>query len=263
MEAEVRFWLVSDGALWSLACSKCWVWRGTEVESSRRWLGGTIFGCGRMVTDARRLPQVSLTATATIGRNPKIGQSRRFLLFTSLSAMPPKSSPSTNKPKRAKAPPKKKARRDEEEDATESESGSNDAGSPGYGEEQSAESDADEEVEVLELDSDDLDGEDSPPSKTKKRKSFGKAPATKSNGSGKKVKGGKNTREVEGSAKVAAPKEEAETSLILPSTMEFLRLLRDSNDRDVSRRGGGIGKSIADAYFLAVVPRSRYAVLRR
>ncbi|GAA5878979.1 hypothetical protein JCM16303_007251 [Sporobolomyces ruberrimus] len=44
--------------------------------------------------------------------------------------------------------------------------------------------------------------------------------------------GGKNTRVVKSIKKIAAPKSDADTSVILPTTMEFLSELRSNNDRE-------------------------------
>ncbi|KAL8286951.1 hypothetical protein RQP46_003957 [Phenoliferia psychrophenolica] len=149
--------------------------------------------------------------------------------------MAAKTSPKT-KPARkstAKKPPAKKARVVEVDDATEdSATSSDDAGSAGYDDAGDGSDDEDDEAEVIEVDSDDLDGSDDEEvekAPSKKRKAPAKSAAKPK---GKKDAGGKNTREVEVGEKTPAPKEKATTSLILPSTMEFLQELHDNNDRE-------------------------------
>ncbi|KAI5476164.1 hypothetical protein MNV49_000382 [Pseudohyphozyma bogoriensis] len=125
---------------------------------------------------------------------------------------------------------------DDDEDDTAT-SDDDDDESEGYQEGSADEDDAVEEedesvTEEEDVDSEDLDEEEEATPKAKKRKSGGDK-----GGSAKKVKmveGGKNTREVKKLAKVPAPKENAETSIILPTTLDFLRKLAQPghNDRE-------------------------------
>ena len=150
-----------------------------------------------------------------------------------------------------KKPVAKKARVEVDDDATEdSATSDDDAGSPGYDGAGDGSEEDDDEIEAVEVDSDDLDGSDEEEEEVQTKKKR-KAPAKSSPKSGKKDSGGKNTREVEVGVKTAAPKEKgaraelgrcetvltrflvaAATSLILPTTMEFLKQLHANNDRD-------------------------------
>ncbi|KAK4700041.1 hypothetical protein P7C70_g6209, partial [Phenoliferia sp. Uapishka_3] len=126
----------------------------------------------------------------------------------------------TRKPTRKvtqKKPPSKKARLEsnDSDDATAS-SSSDDAGSPAYDDAGVKTDEEEDEEGVVELDSDDLDAGDESEEEEVKNAKKRKAPAKSS---GKKDKGGKNTREVEMGVKVPAPKEKDRAFLVRTMSM--------------------------------------------
>lgn len=160
--------------------------------------------------------------------------------------MPPKAA----KTEKIAAPKAKKAKLDSDASSSSSDGDSEDEYEAGSAAADEEDEDEEDEAEVIELDSDDLDGSEPEKETKKKRKSSEKVSSGKK---AAKVKddGGKNTRAVKVIKKVGAPKEKgeqlggnwelgrtahgaraADTSVILPSTMDFLLQLGKNNERE-------------------------------
>ncbi|KAM0755197.1 hypothetical protein T439DRAFT_131132 [Meredithblackwellia eburnea MCA 4105] len=141
--------------------------------------------------------------------------------------------------KKKNTPAKKSKKADDFSDAPtpSSTSGDSDDASSGYNDDEDESAVSEEELSEEDEDDSDVDSEDIDKDDADRKKKKRKAPANKKSpgGSGKKPRksdpGGLNTREVETIPKAAAPKVKAETSIILPTTLDFLKRLKSNNDR--------------------------------